>query len=425
MDMFCVECDLLICMDCKLAVHLHHKTHSLQDATTNAENKLFKDNISLTNAIKDLEKHITEQKTNQEQLKDKKAVIESRIQRHHATIVAKADTYLKEALRSLEESCSETEDTLSTNLQTAQSKQGELKTMKQKIDAAMQQGESCRIVNTATEVRTGRGSEDNVRKMEVKPLQHVSRPVHLADIPEDDAMFVSMRNFIGSARLVTYDYTDCEVKPKEETQGSAEAYSAVFCVCPEDDDTVLVSFDPSLEQQEPHGNIFSVKSKTISVFKQHKSRTSFKSTSDGRAIVFSPNPERNIFVKCASEKHYHLTINSCQSSQVLLAEVVTSEPFRANHSVQYSISCGVHRAVDVSSSAEFLAVVEEPGATARGRQVRLFRRGRRCAVDTYQSPLTPCQPADVCFFTLAGHEVRHALCVCVCVCVCVCPGPHS
>jgi hypothetical protein len=35
-DLFCVKCDTLICVSCKLGSHLHHESLTLQDAATAA-----------------------------------------------------------------------------------------------------------------------------------------------------------------------------------------------------------------------------------------------------------------------------------------------------------------------------------------------------------------------------------------------------
>ena len=103
----------------------------------------------------------------------------------------------------------------------------------------------------------------------------------------------------------------------------------------------------------------------------------------------------------------------------------------------FSICCGPHRAFDVTASGSLLAVVTEPqdddvACDVRGivsrlvsrdgrgiaprlarrdafRDVKLYRRQRVDAVDTYTSPLTSFQPADVCFFTLRGREVSEEM----------------
>ena len=37
--------------------------------------------------------------------------------------------------------------------------------------------------------------------------------------------------------------------------------------------------------------------------------------------------------------------------------------------------------------------------------MRLYRRPQPDAIATYSPPLQPCQPSDVCFYTLGGQEV--------------------
>ena len=73
--------------------------------------------------------------------------------------------------------------------------------------------------------------------------------------------------------------------------------------------------------------------------------------------------------------------------------------------VVFSLHCGAHRAFDVDSSEKLFVVLEESQTADCGRSVRLYRHSQPDAVATYSPPVAPCQPSDVCFYTLGGREV--------------------
>ncbi|KAL8596884.1 hypothetical protein ACOMHN_065834 [Nucella lapillus] len=243
--------------------------------------------------------------------------------------------------------------------------------------------------------------------MEVSPLQCVSRPVHLADIPADDAMFVSMRNFIGRGQLMTYDYTHEEVRVNEEVVCGEDDDSVVFYVCPTDRDT-RVSFESSYKDKEPCVKICSTSGEVTSDT-DLKDSISYRFETDDFSYVytkFSDAEGKTTYAKhtADTDKHYSLRTKSN-----VYSGNVSTVPKKGNTKSTglFSINCGPHRAFDENRSADLFAVVEEARGPAqdRSRQVKLFRRSQTDPTATYQSPVTPCQPADVCFFTLGGQEV--------------------
>ncbi|XP_076436345.1 uncharacterized protein LOC143275905 [Babylonia areolata] len=304
--------------------------------------------------------------------------------------------------------CSGTENALSEELQTAQKNAEKLSKMEDQIETAIQNREACKIVLCAQDMRTGSGRQEYVDKMEVKPLQSVCRPVHLADVPKDDAMFVSMRNFIGKARQVTYDRVQPEVKVREEAQCGDHDDSVVFSLCPADTVT-RVSFVPSYKEKGPCEKKFSAVNGEVTAVSERKGPHSYRNRTGDKRIVlpYLSNPLRDTFVKCSAVDTHHRLTTSTHSNigDVFHVQVVKEEPFETKSTELFTISCSVHRAVDVDSSQQLFAVVEEPSSADKTRQVKLFRRRQRDAIDRYRSPLTPWQPADVCFFTLGGQEV--------------------
>ena len=198
LEMFCVECDILICMDCKMKEHLHHKTQSLEDSVKTAKIQLVKDKIRIQTSIKDLEIYREKRKTDQRQLKDKKAEVERRILQCHSTIVDEVDKYRNEALAALESACAGMEMTQSKDLVETQKKNAELCSLLQRLKQAEKEENSYEIVTVAKEMRSGRGSEEAVKKLLPGPLEYLRRPVHVADTQADESMFQQAKRFVGS-----------------------------------------------------------------------------------------------------------------------------------------------------------------------------------------------------------------------------------
>ena len=85
--------------------------------------------------------------------------------------------------------------------------------------------------------------------------------------------------------------------------------------------------------------------------------------------------------------------------------MLSVEPLKAEEKTHFTINSPPHRACDVDRSGQLFVVLQEAQTPAVHRTVRLYRRPQPDAIATYSPPLQPCQPSDVCFYTLGGQEV--------------------
>ena len=422
-DLFCVKCDILICMDCKLSEHLHHESQTLAEATERATAQLAKDKARLQEAKADVEKNAAHWTTDQQEFKEKKAVVEREIRQRHSTLVAAADKYRDEALEALEAAFNEKQNSRAKDLTDIHNNTDELRKLQELIDEAETRREGCKIVTVAKKMKSGSGSPAAVKQlMSIPHLTEVIRPVHRSVVPKDKStMFDSMKNFIGVSELVQIKFAEAEVKAEEQFRSDDHDDITVFFVYCKAGRNVIVSFDPLYSQQKPPVKRYSepgvfIREEILSKGKALVGKVSMQEKNE--TTVFSEQDHENIAKKSPSSLIFSIS-SSGTNSQIRTNKVVSRNPFQTKETNLFSINCDYHRGFDVHSSQDLLAVVTETKPPATDRKVLLFKRPKinLCCwtvdvVDTYTSPLTAFRPADVCFFTLRGQEVHVAVYFC-------------
>ncbi|XP_070204796.1 uncharacterized protein [Littorina saxatilis] len=260
-------------------------------------------------------------------------------------------------------------------------------------------------------MRSGDGSPKAVEKLTCVPrLSQVNRPVHNSVIPKDSGMFDSMREFIGKADYVDFDCSETEVKIKENFRCKEENDIIVFFVCPMPSSKLYASFDASFKHKAPNVKKFSPKGKMLSVVENSAGVEALGRVSmlyDDEGIVYYDNHGK---IKCSKRKP-----STRQYTSDYLGQFTTEiKLVSAGTADKVVIRCGSHRAFDVDSSETRFAVVTEPEKVDAEREVKLYKRPQQNrrrgffgvqALDIYSSPVDPFQPADVCFFSLRGHEM--------------------
>ena len=409
LNMFCIRCDTLICTDCKMGHHLHHKSQTLQDASQEAKGQLSRDKERIKKVVEDLEKKVAERSQDQSEFKDKKAAVECEIRQRHATIVEAADKYRDEALVALDQDCKIIGDSQSTALDTAQKNLEAAHKLQQSIDKAVESGEDRQLVMVAKEMRSGHGSQESVEKLAVEPLKVMTRPICLGDSPSDDAVFVRMKKFIGVGKQVQFSSSSpSKVNVKEEFTCGKEVDAVPFCVCPLYDGTLKISFDGQYNRKEtclvhvyPNGTEISCKSSADEL-------ASMQQRASGMFLGYE-RKRMSTCVKCHSKGYYCLTKYGKGQAHFQKIRVLTKKTLAQERCLMLLIACNHHRAVDINAGETMFVVVEEGSSADDRRQVKLFQRDHRQqvqqAASTYTSPVLPYQPADVCFFTLGAEEV--------------------
>lgn len=442
LELFCMKCQSLICMDCKLSEHLHHESHTLDEMADLAANQLSDDKTWLETVIADLQRNLEDRRNDQREFKDKKARVEREILHSHSTLVAAADKYRDDALANLKAASADTERMQAQNVDVLQAKLHGLRRLQRRIVDAEEAREGCRIITVAKEIKLGHGSQDLTKKFVTLPhLSKVSRPVHRSLMPEADLLFDSMKNFIGGARTVELKVTEPEVTIVERFQCEKDDDAVVFCVCPVENGAVWVSFEARSRHRKLPCKCFSEDGEMIRTLKSLRSgsepvgRISIKERRGQGKIMFCTEEDYppSMYAKMLSKDLYKVE-HFKGKTYIGITHVLSEQPELCTcQTDQFSICCGPHRAFDANGKGNLFAVVTEPQGSDVSRDgrsvvsrllrrdvthdvrhdpsgdvksdVKLYRRQRYKALDTYASPLTPFQPADVCFFTLRGLEV--------------------
>ncbi|KAK7088644.1 tripartite motif-containing protein 59-like [Littorina saxatilis] len=404
-DLFCVKCDALICMDCKLTKHLHHESQSLDEAVEVAQGQLTEAKERLEDVAADLERNIKERKADQTEFREKKAVVEREIRQRHATIVATADSYRDEALAALETVASDSESTRTKDLQTVESSLDKVQRLQQRMTRAVREQDKCEMVNVAKEMRSGQGSTVSVEELTAIPrLKTKLRPVHQSDTSLEEKMRGCLKDFIGGARQLELEISELELTASQMFHCGENEDTRVFCLCPMDDDTVWVSIDSSPRDVSPTLKKYSASG---SLVKSGIStgRVTVKRRSDQKQIVLPHNDTKpQSFAKSQhASVHYGLFFLNSSVSEFVLTTILCDEPFSTKRTRLFAVNCGPHDTFDVDHSQMLFAVVTTQPSSSQ-RQVCLFKKDRYNKLDTYMSPLQPFQPADVCFFTLVSKQ---------------------
>nr|KAG5696876.1 hypothetical protein BaRGS_035286 [Batillaria attramentaria] len=177
LDLYCVQCDLPICLKCKMTKHETHETEDLSDAAVRAMTQLSTDKSRLERCVGDVQKHVQLVTQEQQAVKDKHAALVANIRNRQATLKAAVDKYTDDALASLHNITTDITDTHKADLHCLQQNLQQLTKLQQRVQQAVDSGAGCKLVTVAREMRCGRGSEEAVQKLMTKQMTTVCRPI--------------------------------------------------------------------------------------------------------------------------------------------------------------------------------------------------------------------------------------------------------
>jgi hypothetical protein len=177
-DLFCVKCDELICVSCKMGSHLHHESLTLTDAAAAAKATIGNDKGRLEQARQKLQKNIDERELDREQMEEKRALIEKEIRQRHARIVTAADKYRDGALQMLSDTFINLDNQRAACLTTVTSNASHITELQERVANTEHANDMCDLVLAAKELRSGSGSQKTVDDLSsYPPLDKVKRPV--------------------------------------------------------------------------------------------------------------------------------------------------------------------------------------------------------------------------------------------------------
>ncbi|KAK7481530.1 hypothetical protein BaRGS_00027179 [Batillaria attramentaria] len=410
LEIYCVRCDVLICVTCLITSHKQHEAEDMSEATDRLKAQLRKDKSRLDDSVMTVKTNAAEARRQEEkELKDKKSAVKDAILNRHATLQTALDKFRDDALTSLDKITDEIETQLATNSDCQQENLEELTKLQQRVQQAVDSGAGCELVTVAREMRCGRGSEEAVQKLTTKQMTTVCRPV-LRFSATLDATLERMRDYMGSAAKMEMAVSAPEVTVMEQFRCREDPDTDVCHVCPLTDGKVSVSYEPSMMREGATSELFSTDGKLVDIRKEkvraritnvpRKNGSSMcYGQQIGKIVTFAKRTEPELIT--FFELQNGLTGQAAVSSTVVLAE----KPLKYKDTKLFTINCAAHRAFDVDASEQLFVVLEEAQAPDLQRTVRLYRRPQPDAIATYSPPVAPFQPSDVCFYTLDGHEV--------------------
>jgi hypothetical protein len=417
LSMFCMECDQVICRECKFDHHLHHKSQSLDDAAAVAKTQLSKEKRRVEEIFYDLEKNERKRERDLKEFRAKTAVVEREIRQRCSTIVTEAEKYRDAALAALQSSTVDVESAMTKELDDVIRNRKEACYLTKRIETAKSQGEGCKMVTVAKEMTSGSGSEAGVKKLKaIGHVTEVQRPVHRSTLPDDDVMFQTMKKFIGASEMVTMQCgEDEELEAREMFKCGDHNDVTVFCVKANHDGDVFLSFDPFYQEEKPHAkrHIEAIDSCEVLRNSKSKEETGRRSFIERKNRLTWSYDSRNISSKSLAEACSWALFQTANPCYIATEELVSSGLLKINKEKLFSISSKFCRAFDVGGSGTQFVMVEEAQKPDTQRKVLLYKcpptNTKVTPVCTYTSPVTPFQPADVCFFTLKGQEVSRKI----------------
>ncbi|KAK7474366.1 hypothetical protein BaRGS_00034414 [Batillaria attramentaria] len=408
-ELYCVDCDVLMCVTCLVTKHNQHKAEDISEATERFKTQLDKDIERLERCVGDVQKHVQLVTQEQQAVKDKHAALVANIRNRQATLKAAVDKYTDDALASLHNITTDITDTHKADLHCLQQNLQQLTKLQQRVQQAVDSGAGCELVTVAREMRCGRGSEEAVQKLTTKQMTTVCRPV-LRFSATLDVTLERMRDYMGSAAKMEMAVSAPEVTVMEQFRCREDPDTDVYHVCPTTDGKVWVSYEPSMmregatsEKLNADGEVVKTHKKDVRAKVTWAPRKNGSSMSmiqiTGNIITYAKKTEPQL------TRVFRLNNDLTGKATVFTNQIVYEKPLETKSTKECTVTCGAHRAFDVDASEQLFVVLEEAQTPDLQRTVRLYRRPQPDAIATYSPPITPFQPSDVCFYTLGGHEV--------------------
>ncbi|KAK7481542.1 hypothetical protein BaRGS_00027191 [Batillaria attramentaria] len=410
LEVYCVRCDVLICVTCLISSHKQHEAEDMSEAKDRLKAQLRKDKSRLDDSVMTVKTNAAEARRQEEkELKDKTSAVKDAILNRHATLQTALDKFRDDALTSLDKITYEIEAQLATNSDSQLENLEELTKLQQQVQQAVDSGAGCELVTVAREMRCGRGSEEAVQKLTTKQMTTVCRPV-LHFSATLDATLERMRDYMGSAAKMEMAVSAPEVRVMEQFRCREDPDTDVYHVCPMTDGSVCVSYEPSMMREGATSEGFNTDGEVVNTLKvdvrakitmvpRKNGLSTYPIPKTGKIFTFAKRTEPHL------NRFFQLNNNLTGQATVVTQTIVSEEPLKTEVKKECTVKCAAHRAFDVDASEQLFVVLEEAQAPDLQRTVRLYRRPQPDAIATYSPPVAPFQPSDVCFYTLDGHEV--------------------
>ena len=411
-ELYCLECDALICLMCKIKDHYNHSTEDVQKIAQKKKTALSRSRIGLNDLVEGLKKHMEDFRKEEQAVRDKRAVVEKDIRSRHKMMVDTADKCRNEALDSLDTVTATIQSQIAIVVSNLQKTLDELNKLQERIDKCLRDEEGAMLLLTARELyKDATVREKVVQELMSNNITTVSRPV-LHFWTSADATLTTEQKFLGPVVKIDFAVGKPEVNVKEMfscLSSNASRSSEVFSLFPRVDNTVWVTYEPGLRPSNGQligrcPELFDLSGRVIESETLIHGRTNFTHTSNGAGLCIVQ--KHGYFSTYAKSRSLLKLKNNLQGTACVIVTIVKSEnPLKTFLAIQFMFKCGPHRAFDVDTNEIFFAVVEEAQAPDSQRKVLLYQQSEENPIAVYSPPTQPFQPSDVCFYWLDGRQV--------------------
>ncbi|KAK7485175.1 hypothetical protein BaRGS_00023585 [Batillaria attramentaria] len=425
----CLQCDTVICRDCKLTKHDGHRSEDLSEAAARCKASLETAQSRLEECIRVVEDKLKEAQEDQAAAQKKREVIEKEIDNRHAVLVAAADKWRDRAKDDLENMAEETEEKLATSTQQVQKALDSLLDLQQRVQYAQEEGHPLEVVEIDREMRTGRGCPEELVKTKTDlPVDTVLLGLHCdVNSLEEDSIRLYMgspvkltRKKEGNKENVTF-LADC-------SEGSDRLFE-VHAICQGYFGVTRAACNFALDRSD-RCRSETVVYESMPLHRQNSSekKCSLKSYSRDQVLPDREEKASVLFSKSTTPVQIRLksqgvySVESLKiSEQYIVSDIKELFTVRTQHLLAFDASSKEMLFAlledqeqterkpqkETTPSAETITPTkEEPELQAgpRGGVVRLYYNGQSNPIATYTPPQPTSLLTDVCFCHVDGQE---------------------
>jgi hypothetical protein len=407
LDLFCADCQMVICIKCLMTKHKPHTTKDLHEAADEARKQLAEDAKRLEKAVDVMITEVEADRREQRAVDDKKTVLEAQIHARHHMVTDLADKLRDEQLAALNDTCNVMQQEVSRQTGLKKNKLDQLLQLQQQVQQAVSSGKASQLLSVAKEMRKRRGSADAVTnlKMHFDRYYYPASTLNVNFALGDDAFKELLLEALKAT--VIEQGTLPQVAVKQQFHVGPETDIRVFNLSPKDNNEVWVSYELRGGKEDVLGDCFNWSGK----FLRHDNRKFLAGKSTGQARgngkgILEKYKDENWTYTLSKSQHktpirLGYTCSALQGKGYVEKVVVLSEkPYKEEPKTLCTLAMpSPQRAFDVDASRRYIAVLQETP-----RNIHLYTFGQK-SVATYTPPSPRCRPSDVCFFKLGEEEV--------------------
>ncbi|KAL8579592.1 hypothetical protein ACOMHN_025545 [Nucella lapillus] len=407
LERFCHQCKESICLQCQMEDHSQHCTEDIVEVSKVQKAKLAYDMGGLTITIDGLKLKLKYFHDEQTAVREKREAVEKDIHSRHQLMVSMADKCRDDALFDLDTVSVSVDSLLDGTLTSLNRTLDQLDRLKKRMDHCVKGEDGSGLLVTAQDIyQDAARQEKDVQRLLTNYVTIFSRPV-LRYTATADVTLSTQRQFLTGVSRMDIEVSKTEVSVKQLfncdlDDGACEVYS-LFPRC---DDTVWVAYEVcglSKDTAARCPQLFTVSGDVTENEKSVKGRTNFTHTNQGTGMCIVQSP--GSFQTYAKSRNLMKLKNHLNGTAVISEVIIKSQsPLETCSKPLFTIRCGPHRAFDAHENKRVFAVVEEAEPAESHRKVHVYTQPGNTPIKTYQSPLQPFQPSDVCFYKLGDLD---------------------